>query len=309
MRSQQIHDRVTAIDPEGCKVELYQVDSQPSADDGVVVQVIGGLCKRNDSYYKKYTQTFFLAQQPGGYYVRNDIFRYLGEWDEGDDDEHSEEPVPASAPATSPASVPVPAPTENDSADSAVARPEEAIGDSEPIAAESSEPTLETMTHAPDPELKLPEHSVDETNALAQLHLNEDVSSKDAAIAHAGASQQNTTKAGNEQQQLPAASTEVPSTSLSKPAAAAQPPTVSTAPRTWANLASRNTGSWASAIARPAAEKVSTNTQPVTLPFTRPTVASTDRAQTSPQVQAIMSSTTVNCFIKVCFIETGLVHC
>ena len=45
---------------------------------GVIVQVLGEL-SNNYSVCHKFSQTFFLAQQPDGYYVLNDIFRFLKE--------------------------------------------------------------------------------------------------------------------------------------------------------------------------------------------------------------------------------------
>ena len=41
--------------------------------------------------WRKFTQTFFLAEQPNGYYVLNDIFRYLKEDGEDEDEEEEEE--------------------------------------------------------------------------------------------------------------------------------------------------------------------------------------------------------------------------
>lgn len=42
----------------------------------IVVQVIGETSNKT-SELKKFVQTFVLARQPGGYYVQNDIFRYI----------------------------------------------------------------------------------------------------------------------------------------------------------------------------------------------------------------------------------------
>ncbi|KAJ3301555.1 hypothetical protein HDV03_000667 [Kappamyces sp. JEL0829] len=45
---------------------------------GVIVQVLGELSNKTDVCHK-FSQTFFLAEQPEGYYVLNDIFRFLKE--------------------------------------------------------------------------------------------------------------------------------------------------------------------------------------------------------------------------------------
>ncbi len=61
---------------EDTMTEIYSVDSQYSKDGGVVVQVTGALqAKGKDK--RPFVQTFFLAVQEKGYYVLNDIFRYL----------------------------------------------------------------------------------------------------------------------------------------------------------------------------------------------------------------------------------------
>lgn len=45
--------------------------------------------------WRKFTQTFFLAEQPNGYFVLNDIFRYLKEEDEEHDEGDDEDSVAA----------------------------------------------------------------------------------------------------------------------------------------------------------------------------------------------------------------------
>lgn len=69
---------------EDCKVYISSVDSQGSAEGGIVVQVIGEMSNRARPW-RKFAQTFFLAQQPNGYFVLNDICRYIKE--EGDEEE------------------------------------------------------------------------------------------------------------------------------------------------------------------------------------------------------------------------------
>ena len=57
---------------------IHSVDAQASASNGIVVQVIGEMSNNGDPW-RKFVQTFFLAEQPNGYYVLNDIFRFLKE--------------------------------------------------------------------------------------------------------------------------------------------------------------------------------------------------------------------------------------
>lgn len=63
---------------QNCRVFISNVDSQPSRDGGVLVQVLGEM-SNNGQPSQKFAQTFFLAKQPKGYYILNDILRFLDE--------------------------------------------------------------------------------------------------------------------------------------------------------------------------------------------------------------------------------------
>ncbi|KND95069.1 putative G3BP-like protein [Tolypocladium ophioglossoides CBS 100239] len=98
---QAIQERIKQLDFQDCKVRVSNVDSQASFDN-IVIQVIGETSNKA-AEPKKFVQTFVLAQQPSGYFVLNDIFRYIDE--EGDDEiveqaadaPVAEEPVAAAA--------------------------------------------------------------------------------------------------------------------------------------------------------------------------------------------------------------------
>ncbi|EMC94607.1 hypothetical protein BAUCODRAFT_35841 [Baudoinia panamericana UAMH 10762] len=75
-----INDRIRELDYHDCKVRVTNVDSQAS-DQNIVIQVIGEISNKSQPH-KKFTQTFVLATQTNGYFVLNDIFRYLVEEDE-----------------------------------------------------------------------------------------------------------------------------------------------------------------------------------------------------------------------------------
>jgi len=92
-----INERIKELDFSECKVRVTNVDSQAS-DDHIVIQVIGEISNKS-APHKKFTQTFVLAAQTNGYFVLNDIFRYIIE--EEDEAEATEEPaaVEESAPA------------------------------------------------------------------------------------------------------------------------------------------------------------------------------------------------------------------
>ncbi|GAA5909824.1 hypothetical protein JCM6882_002687 [Rhodosporidiobolus microsporus] len=89
---QEIHTKIMSLGFDDCKVYISNVDSQSSAEGGIIVQVIGEMSNANGTW-RKFAQTFFLAEQPNGYFVLNDICRYIKE--EGDDDAPTTSQQPA----------------------------------------------------------------------------------------------------------------------------------------------------------------------------------------------------------------------
>ncbi|KAI9244089.1 hypothetical protein BY458DRAFT_529950 [Sporodiniella umbellata] len=96
---EEISKKIESSHFEDCKVLVTQVDSQLSANDGILIHVLGEMCNQN-SPSQKFSQTFFLATQPSGYYVLNDIFRFLKDEVEIDyytcEDEESRKPTTVS---------------------------------------------------------------------------------------------------------------------------------------------------------------------------------------------------------------------
>jgi len=107
-----IHEKIMSLNFIDCRTKIKHVDSQPTIDNGVVVQVSGELSNAG-KLPRRFMQTFVLGSQtPRKYYVHNDIFRYQDEVfgydqdDAADDEENSissqediheqidEEPVP-----------------------------------------------------------------------------------------------------------------------------------------------------------------------------------------------------------------------
>lgn len=84
------------------KVRVTNVDSQGS-DANIVIQVIGEISNKGQPH-KRFVQTFVLAEQTNGYFVLNDIFRYLTE-------EPEEEEELQHDPATTTTGVQEPVPT------------------------------------------------------------------------------------------------------------------------------------------------------------------------------------------------------
>ncbi|XVE91623.1 hypothetical protein REPUB_Repub01dG0026200 [Reevesia pubescens] len=75
-----INELILSLDYQSYKAEITFADAQISYANGVVVLVTGSLIGKDD-VRRKFTQSFFLAPQERGYYVLNDVFRYV------DDDE------------------------------------------------------------------------------------------------------------------------------------------------------------------------------------------------------------------------------
>ncbi|KAJ5580946.1 hypothetical protein N7450_007247 [Penicillium hetheringtonii] len=103
-----INDKIKQLDFQDCKVRVLNVDSQASFDN-ILVTVIGEISNKSEPS-RKFIQTFVLAQQPNGYYVLNDIFRYLVE----EEDEIIEEAEAAPAVEAPKEAEPAPTPAVED---------------------------------------------------------------------------------------------------------------------------------------------------------------------------------------------------
>uniref|UniRef100_A0A0C9RMC7 TSA: Wollemia nobilis Ref_Wollemi_Transcript_11109_2259 transcribed RNA sequence n=1 Tax=Wollemia nobilis TaxID=56998 RepID=A0A0C9RMC7_9CONI len=73
-----INEKILSLDYGEYKAEIKTVDSQESYNQGVTVLVTGALLGRDD-VKRNFTQSFFLAPQDKGYFVLNDVFRFLDE--------------------------------------------------------------------------------------------------------------------------------------------------------------------------------------------------------------------------------------
>lgn len=77
---QAINETIVSLNYEDCTAEIKTADAQESYEKGVIVLVTGCLTGK-DNVRRKFSQTFFLAPQDKGYYVLNDVFRYIEEND------------------------------------------------------------------------------------------------------------------------------------------------------------------------------------------------------------------------------------
>lgn len=78
------------MDYDKSKIEILSADGQASYKGGFLVLVTGYITMAKDKVKRTFTQSFFLAPQEKGYYVHNDIFRYV-------EDEISAPPSPTVA--------------------------------------------------------------------------------------------------------------------------------------------------------------------------------------------------------------------
>ena len=76
MLDQGINEKILSSEFKNRKTEIMTTDSQSSYEGGVIVLVTGCLMTK-DKLRKKFTQSFFLAPQYNGYYVLNDVLRYI----------------------------------------------------------------------------------------------------------------------------------------------------------------------------------------------------------------------------------------
>lgn len=60
-------------------MHITNVDSQASLDNSIIILVIGEMSSDDKPEVRKFAQNFFLAEQPGGYFVLNDSLRFLSE--------------------------------------------------------------------------------------------------------------------------------------------------------------------------------------------------------------------------------------
>ena len=74
---QAINEHFLSTELKDCKIQLENVDSQLSFAGGVLI-VITGFLTMPDTVKRRFTQSFFLApQETGGYFVLNDVLRYV----------------------------------------------------------------------------------------------------------------------------------------------------------------------------------------------------------------------------------------
>lgn len=71
-----INEKILSLNYNEFKAEIKTADAQKSYNEGVTVLVTGCLTSK-DNLKRKFAQSFFLAPQDNGFFVLNDVFRFV----------------------------------------------------------------------------------------------------------------------------------------------------------------------------------------------------------------------------------------
>ncbi|PWN40916.1 hypothetical protein IE81DRAFT_304464, partial [Ceraceosorus guamensis] len=252
---QEIHNKISSLGFEDCKVYVSNVDSQSSISGGIVIQVLGELSNKKGPW-RKFAQTFFLAEQPNGYYVLNDIFRFLSEDDDARDDIAPEEADAVAAPNGAVSAAPAEEAAQQSPGDAPIPAPAAAV--SEP----AGEVEAEVAAVAADAAAPAVAPDTDEAGAAPAPPPAEGAGAEPAGVAAAEA-----------QQEQPVAS--APIEQQTEPESAETKPAAPSAPKTWANLAAANVKGWGSTASE--SRGVSTSRPPANV--STPATATTNNAR------------------------------
>ena len=267
--------------------------------------------------WRKFVQTFFLAEQPNGYFVLNDIFRFLKE-ESVDDEEGSEAegvadeapPEPQSAtPVTSAAAEPIaqpsalvtPEPVYEQAREATPAPPPVAVVEEVPVAVTPIEEALKVPEPIPEP-VQAPVPILERATQTGQPNGHSSEPEVVAAPTPPTESSPRPTPPALPASSLApsAASTTAAPTTSSHPAPAA--------PRSWASLAASNSKKWGpvAQVSETVAPSSSPGTGSQTPTTTTPNPSASQqhhgrpnqRSEHSP-LAAAQSVTTAHCFVKV----------
>ncbi|KAI9806252.1 MAG: hypothetical protein M1825_006367 [Sarcosagium campestre] len=281
-----IMERIKELDFQNCKVCLSNVDFQSSFNN-IVIQVIGEMSNKS-APHRKFVQTFVLAEQPNGYFVLNDIFRYLNEEEEDEAEPQDVRDNEASKTQTAPkqqtaeldeiaSSVPV----------TKEPQPQEAVIVDGPV--EQKAPTEPSSIQEAQPE---PHPPATFANGTAEATVGETGA---ATTSSPGDTQDKVTSPSETQTKAPIigdtksekaaeddstpASTPASTTAAATPSATSQAPAKPAGQRTWANLVAL------SGSAAPPAPSSSASASPAPQ-TTRPSAPSSQASESpAPQTQ------------------------
>jgi len=76
-----IHNKVMSMRYDETQADVKSIDASHTLGGGVLVQVTGTLRRKGESFAHNFVQSFLLAPQENGFFVLNDIVRYLDKVD------------------------------------------------------------------------------------------------------------------------------------------------------------------------------------------------------------------------------------
>ncbi|PSR70571.1 hypothetical protein PHLCEN_2v13542 [Hermanssonia centrifuga] len=296
---QEIHAKITSIGFQDCKVFIHSVDAQSSANGGIIIQVIGEMSNQGDPW-RKFVQTFFLAEQPNGYFVLNDIFRFLKEETVEDEPIDDSEPPVTDAPVMKePVAAPAPI----------IPAPAPPVPELEPSPSPSPSPSPPPPVVQEEPEIPVPEPASEKTNGFHEKPSEPTPVAEPEAVPQdtpeppATVSPPSYSPPAPAPQQLapsPAPPAQQQQPHAPTPAAPAPAPSAPAAPKTWANLAAAGRNKWGSAVAQEArgvseAPVVTSSPAPTSTPQSP---APRQQNQQHPLLAAANNVTTAQCFVK-----------
>lgn len=290
---QEIHAKITSIGFQDCKVFIHSVDAQSSANGGIIIQVIGEMSNKGEPW-RKFVQTFFLAEQPNGYFVLNDIFRFLKEETVEDEPTDEAEPVadapavqePPPAPAT-PAPAPPPHVAEPEPEPEPIPElareptPPPAPVPEEPVVPAVSEPAAEQQPNGEFAE------EAESTTQLVELSIRETPAATPSPAPTASPAPPVTESAPSPAPQPVAAP------------APAQPTPTAPVRKTWANLAAAGSNKWGAAVAQEAKGVSEAPASITPVPSTPHSPAPRNQNQPHPLYVQASTASTPQCFVKV----------
>ncbi|CAN9148714.1 unnamed protein product [Alternaria alternata] len=264
-----INERIKELDFKDTKVRVTNVDSQGS-DANIVIQVIGEISNQGQPH-KRFVQTFVLAEQTNGYFVLNDIFRYLADEPVEEDEDQQEQAAPANG-VTEPApTAAVPENADLNKSDE-IATSEEDLNkvDDKLHQAAQEEPSVEEVAPAA-PAQQVPEE-------IEQPAAEEAPAAVEEKTAEEPAAAEKTTES-----EKPAEAASAPAQSAQKAAPVAMPsgPPKPAAPRTWASLAASAHKVATPVVNAPAAQQAPKDSKAATAAPSQPAAAAAASSQTA----------------------------
>ncbi|KAJ4326360.1 hypothetical protein N0V94_000035 [Neodidymelliopsis sp. IMI 364377] len=238
-----INERIKELNFKDTKVRVTNVDSQGS-DANIVIQVIGEISNQGQPH-KRFVQTFVLAEQTNGYFVLNDIFRYLAEEPEEEEEEPQQEPAANGVEEAAPtAAVPE---TESAQVDQ--------VASSEEDLTKVDQKLEEVAQEESSPE-DVPAAAVAEETAEAEK--TPEAEEAPAAVSEEAPKEAEAPAEEAVEQEKPKDPSPTPAPAAKQTAAVAMPsgPPKPAAPRTWASLAASAHKVATPVVAAPAAQQV-----------------------------------------------------